>query len=121
MKRRVLTFLTLVFLIFALASCGEPVNIDDTGETVSGKYVWSISIGVSMESSWTFDGNTVTNRYYNGLDYVEETYNYVIGIKNNVKVIKLFSTEGFASYEYEFDYGNGYVMIAGERYEIEEE
>ena len=121
MKRKVLTFLTLIFIVFALASCGQPQNVEDTGETVEGTYVWSVSIGVSLESSWTFEDRTVTNRYYNGLDYVEDTYNYVIGLDNGVKVIRLTSIEGFVSYEYEFEYGNGYVMIAGERYESPEE
>ena len=119
MKRRILVLFILVFTIFTLVACGTPQNVDDTGEHVSGTYVWSINIGVSMESSWIFDEetNTGTNRYHNGLDYVEESYNYVIAIKDGVKVIKLRSEEGITHLEYEFDYGRGYVMIAGERYE----
>ena len=107
-------------MIFAFFSCA-PVNIEDTGERISGTYVWSISIGVSMESTWSFDEDTVTNRFYNGLDYVEQTYTYVIGIDNGVKVIRLTPIDGYGVIEYEFDYGTGYVMIQGERYETPEE
>ena len=119
MKKSIISVLALIVLICVFVSCGTPQNVDDTGERVAGTYVWSISIGVSMESTWIFDedSNTVTNRYYNGLDYVDETYSYVVAIKDGVKVIKLKSVEGYSSLEYEFDYGRGYVMIAGERYE----
>lgn len=121
MKRRLFGVFVLVFIVFLMCSCHEPVNVEDTGETVSGTYVWSINIGVTMESAWIFEGNSVTNRYYNGLDYVEESYTYVIGIKNDVKVIKLYTTGNIPLAEYEFDYGDGYVMIAGERYETPED
>lgn len=121
MKRRLFGVFILVFIVFLMCSCHEPVNVEDTGETVSGTYVWSINIGVTMESAWIFEGNSVTNRYYNGLDYVEESYTYVIGIKNDVKVIKLYTTGNIPFAEYEFDYGDGYVMIAGERYETPED
>ena len=119
MKRRILILFVLVTMIFSLVACGTPQNVYDTGEHVSGTYGWSINTGVSVESSWIFDEekNTVTNRYYNGLDYVEVTYDYVIGIEDGVKVIRLKGEEGFTGPEYEFDYGRGYVIIAGERYE----
>lgn len=123
MKKSIFGIFVLVLIILSLASCGTPANVDDTGERIKGTYVWSVNVGVTMESSWIFDEetNTVTNEYYNGLDYVEETYSYVIGIKDGVKVIKLKSVEGYSQYEYEFEYGRGYVMIEGERYETPEE
>lgn len=121
--KRIASFIAiaaLALVALSLMSCQPPVNVDDTGETVEGTYVWSVDIGISMESSYTFDRKTVTNRYNNGLDYVEDTYEYVIGIKDGVKVIKLTNVDTGARYEYEFDYGTGYVMIQGERYEVRE-
>ncbi len=121
--KRIASFIAiaaLALVALSLMSCQPPVNVDDTGETVEGTYVWSVDIGISMESSYTFDRKTVMNRYNNGLDYVEDTYEYVIGIKDGVKVIKLTNVDTGARYEYEFDYGTGYVMIQGERYEVRE-
>ena len=119
MKKSIISVLALIVLICVFVSCGTPQNVDDTGERVTGTYVWSLNIGISMESTWIFDedSNTVTNRYYNGLDYVEEAYSYGIGIKDGIKVIKLKRVEGYSQLEYDFDYGRGYVMIAGELYE----
>ena len=120
MKKALFLALCAIFTFFILVSCA-PADVEDTGERVSGKYVWSISVGISMESSWTFEGSSVTVSYHNGLDYVEQTYDYVIGIKDGVKVIKLYYPgDGFVSFEYDFEYGEGYVIIAGEFYEAEE-
>ena len=123
MKRSIFVFVALVLFVSSLVSCGAPEDVEDTGERISGTYVWSVDIGISMESTWIFeeDSNTVTNRRYNGLDYVEESYTYVIGIRDGVKVIKLSAIENSARHEYEFDYGRGYVIIEGERYETPKE
>ena len=119
MKRilKLISIVASVIMITALVACGhEPVNVEDTGELISGKYVWTLGDG---SSSYTFDTEEklVVNEY---LDNRIE-YSYVIAIENDEKIIRLTNLENGKVSEYLFYYGDGYVEISSERYELVEE
>ena len=122
MKRTLISLLAIILTLFTTipgtTSCTFKENVENTGETFDGTYMWSLGEGGS--STYTFEGNKVTNRYYTTHENVIE-YTYVIAIEDGVKVIQLTDLSDNRVYEYEFREGNGYVVISGQRYDKVEE
>ena len=98
--------LALIPIIITLVTKGDsPTNNPNTGKTLEGTYSMSTASGTySGSSSYTFDGNKVTNTYFDGEDTVTVEYTYVIAIENDIEVIKLTpaTEENAKAQSYEF-------------------
>ena len=98
-NKQALIIISVVVFVFLLAVVPILINVfsdtddnvvadtPDTGEVLSGKY--SMSLGSTGSSTYTFDGDKVTNVYN---DTTIE-YTYVLAVENGEKVIKLTTTD----------------------------
>ena len=122
MKRIVSLFIIAALLmvsILSTTSCGGPQNVDNTGDIIEGKYQWSLGSSVGA-STYTFDGNKVTNEYYTDGKVTIE-YTYVIAVENGVTVIRLTDLSTNKTSSYTFYKGDGYVEISDQRYDLVKE
>ena len=119
MKKLITTLTALAVLLVALTACFAPENVDDTGHRLTGKYQWSLGSYVGA-STYTFDGDRVTNEYYTDEKQVIE-YTYVIAVEGGQQVIRLTDLSNGKTATYEFGYGSDYVEISGQRYDLVEE